>query len=169
MKCTIENLSFDMRGKQTLHLSLEGDFRPLYDGLKDCTLDLDLKKYREKRSLNSNAYAWTLITKIADVLRAGKDEIYVKMLKRYGQSQIISVVDKGADLFKRTIKYYEECGESLLNGKVFIHIKVFTGSSEFDTREMAIFIDGIVSEAKELGVETMAPQELEELNSRWQK
>ena len=169
MKCKIEKFSPNFDGTQSLSLTLFEDFRSSYDELKEVVIDAELKKFRVRRSLNSNAYAWTLISKIADVLRSGKDEVYLKMLKRYGQSQIISVVDKGAGLFKRTVKYYEECGESLLNGKVFIHIKVFTGSSEFDTREMAIFIDGIVSEAKELGIETMPPEELEELNRRWQK
>jgi hypothetical protein len=44
---------------------------------------------------------------------------------------------------------------------------VYKGSSEFDTKEMSIFIDGIVSEAKELGIETMTPNEIARLNGLW--
>ena len=41
-------------------------------------------------------------------------------------------------------------------------------SSEYDTREMAIFIDGIVSEAQALGIDTRTPEELAEMKSLWE-
>jgi hypothetical protein len=47
-----------------------------------------------------------------------------------------------------------------LNGKTFTHYRLIIGSSEYDTKQMAQFIDGIVSEAKELGIETLTPAEL---------
>lgn len=130
-------------------------------------LNIELKKYRNKRSLNSNNYAWELITQIADVLRSNKEEVYLLMLKRYGQSQMISVLEE-IDVSK-FLKYYEEAGESVLNGKTFKHYKVYTGSSEMDTKQMSILIDGIVSEAKELGIETMTPKELESLKESWKQ
>ena len=87
------------------------------------------------------------------------------MLKRYGQSEIISALSHIpiADY----VKYCEEAGESTLNGKLFKHYKVYKGSSEFDSREMAILIDGIVSEAKELGIQTETPNQIAEMKARW--
>ena len=41
------------------------------------------------------------------------------------------------------------------------------GSSEYDTKEMSHFIDGIVAEAKELGIETLPPDELESMMKAW--
>jgi hypothetical protein len=38
----------------------------------------------------------------------------------------------------------------------------------YDTKEMSVLIDGIVSEAKELGIETLTPDELERIKSAWQ-
>ena len=64
-------------------------------------------------------------------------------------------------------KYYEELARATLQGKEFTHYRIFKGSSEYDTREMAILIDGIVSEAKEMGIETLPPQELERLKQTW--
>ena len=49
----------------------------------------EIKEYHKKRSLNSNSYCWALIGKIADVLRASKEEIYIQMLEDYGQSILI--------------------------------------------------------------------------------
>lgn len=128
-------------------------------------LNLELKKYRKRRSLNSNNYAWELITQIANVIRSNKEEVYLEMLKRYGQSQMISVL-KEINVSK-FLKYYEEAGESTLNGKEFKHYKVYIGSSEMDTKEMSILIDGIVSEARELGIETLPPNEIESLKRSW--
>ena len=51
--------------------------------------------------------------------------------------------------------------------KKFTHYKIYKGSSEYDSREMAILIDGVISEAKEMGIETMTPQELERLKKSW--
>lgn len=135
--------------------------------LRGLKLNIELKQFREKRSLNSNNYAWELITKIADVLRSSKEEVYLQMLKRYGKSQMISVLSE-IDVNK-FLKYFEEAGESTLNGKLFKHYKVYTGSSEMDSKEMSILIDGIVSEAKELGIETMPPNELKSLKESWKQ
>jgi hypothetical protein len=134
---------------------------------EDCLKAAKIDKYHKKRSLNANSYTWKLCTEIADVLRTSKDEIYLKMLKRYGQSSVVSVVEPAADLFMRSVKYYEEFGESELNGKMFKHIKVFMGSSEYDTKQMSILIDGIVSECKELKISTLTPAELEVMKGAW--
>ena len=155
-------------GKPKLELSVNevNDFKQLVDELKDKEkLSLEIKQYREKRSLNANNYAWKLITEIANVLRASKEDIYLLMLKRYGQSEIISVLSHIP--IDNYVKYFEEAGESTLNGKLFKHYRVFKGSSEFDSREMAIFIDGIVSEAEELGIQTMTPNQIAEMKAMW--
>lgn len=125
----------------------------------------NIKEHKEKRSLNANAYAWSLIGKIADVLRSSKEEVYLEMLKKYGQSEIVSVLSNIniAGYFK----YYEPIATVTLQGKEFTHYKIFKGSSEYDTREMAILIDGIISEAKELGIETLPPNEIERIKMIW--
>ena len=149
-----------------LEVNERNDFEMLVDDMRDKEkLSIEIKQYRQHRSLNANAYAWLLIGQIADILRAGKDEIYLKLLKRYGQSELISVLSHVP--VGNYIKYYEEAGESELNGKLFTHYRVFKGSSEFDSREMSIFIDGVVSEAKELGIQTETPNQLAEMKARW--
>ena len=141
---------------------------PLYDLLTDdkvkvCKID----HYKKKRSLNANSYAWVLITEIANKLRASKDEVYLQMLKRYGQSSVISIVSEAVPVFMKSVKYAEEFGKGTVNGKDFTHIKVYMGSSEMDTKEMAILIDGIVSEATELKIPTMTPTEIERIKEQW--
>lgn len=134
---------------------------------QDKTKHYEVKEVKEKRSLNSNNYAWKLITEIANVLRVSKEEVYLEMLKAYGQSQMVSVLAE-IDVSKY-FKYYSEAGESILNGKKFKHYKVYMGSSEMDTKQMSILIDGIVQEAKNLDIETLTPAELSRLKEEWGK
>lgn len=155
-------------GKPTISFEVNerADFEMMVDDLKDKDkLSIEVKPYRQHRSLNANAYAWLLIGKIADAVRAGKDEIYLQCLKRYGQSELISVLSHVP--IGNYIKYFEEAGVSKLNGKDFTHYRVYKGSSEFDSREMSIFIDGVVSEAKDLGIQTETPNQIAEMKSRW--
>lgn len=125
----------------------------------------EVKEHKEKRSLTANAYAWTLIGKIADALRTSKDEVYLTMLKRYGQSDLVSVVSS-VDV-QGYFKYYEPIATVTLQGKEFVHYRVFKGSSEYNSKEMAVLIDGIVSEAKDLGIETLSPAELMRMKEAW--
>lgn len=125
----------------------------------------EVKEHRQKRSLNANAYAWTLIGKIADDTRKSKEEVYLQMLKDYGQSEMISVLSH-IDL-TGYFKYFEPVATTMLQGKEFTHYKIFKGSSEYNTKEMAVLIDGIISEAKELDIETLPPVEVERLNEMW--
>ena len=149
-----------------LQINELNDFKQLVDDMNQCEkLSIEIKPFRPKRSLNANNYAWLLLTEIADALRASKEEIYLIMLKRYGQSELISVLSHIP--IEHYVKYYEEAGESKLNGKLFKHYRVYKGSSEYDSREMSIFIDGVVSEAKELGIQTETPDEIARLKSLW--
>ena len=146
----------------------EGNMESLNELLNDekvKTCKIDHKK--KKRSLNANSYAWLLITEIANKLRSSKEEIYLQMLKRYGQSSVVSIIDEAVPVFMKSVKYAEEFGKGTVNGKDFTHIKVYMGSSEMDTKEMAILIDGIVSEATELKIPTMTPTEIERIKEQW--
>ena len=127
----------------------------------------EITKQRKKRSLDANAKAWSIINEIANVLRTDKESVYLDMLKKYGQSDIVSVISTVN--VKSYFKYYEEFGKGTVNGKEFTHYKVFKGSSEYDTREMSILIDGIIDEAKSLDIEVISPSERALLLAEWGK
>ena len=156
-----------LTGKITIMFEFneQGAAQSMFDELSIETLSFKIDKYREKRSRNANNYAWKLITEIGNATRQSKEDVYFLMLKRYGQSDLVSVlahIPVGS-----YFKYYEEAGESTLNGKLFKHYRVYKGSSEFDTREMSIFIDGVVSEAKELGINTDTPDQIAKMKDLW--
>lgn len=117
-----------------------------------------IKEFKEKRSLDQNAYAWKLITQIGNELRKSKDEVYFEMLKSYGQSEMVSMLSEINP--RGYLKYYEVIGTETVNGREFTHYKMYKGSSEFDKKEMSIFIDGIVQECKQLGIPTLTSDEI---------
>ena len=132
---------------------------------QDRDKEFEVKEHKEKRSLNANAYAWKLITEIGNATRLSKEEVYLDMLKHYGQSEIVSVLSN-IDV-SGYFKYYEAIGTAKLQGKDFTHYKIYKGSSEYNTYEMSVLIDGIVHEAEQLDIQTLTPAELSRLKEMW--
>ena len=87
------------------------------------------------------------------------------MLKKYGQSDLVSVL-ASVDV-RGYLKYYDEFGRGSVNGKEFVYYRVYKGSSEYDTREMSILIDGIIDEAKALDIEVISEREKSLLLQEW--
>lgn len=141
-------------------------FLPLIFRLdKEIVYDVKIDKHREKRSLNANAYLWKLVTEIGNILNKSKEEVYLQMLIDYGQSEMVSILSEIE--VKGYFKYYKLAGTSILNGKEFNHYKIYKGSSEYDTKEMNILLNGAVQEAKNLGIKTKDDIELERLVEEW--
>lgn len=128
-----------------------------------------IQQKRDKRSLNANAYAWVLMDRMAEVLRTDKDSVYLTMLERYGKCTYIIVIPEAAERVKQTWRTVRELGEVTVNGKAGIQLQCYYGSSTYDTKEMSRLIDGIVSECKDLGIETMTPEELARIKEEWGK
>ena len=125
----------------------------------------EIERKKKKRSTDANALCWKLCTEIANVLRTEKECIYVDMLKKYGQSDVVSVLSS-VDV-KGYFKYFDEFGKGTVNGKEFTHYRVYKGSSEYDTKEMSILIDGIIDDAKALDIEVISEREKSLLLEEW--
>ena len=137
--------------------------------LTDIIYQCTIKPFRAKRSLNANNYSWLLSDQLADVLKISKEDCHFLMLKHYGQKTVVSVIEEGREILEKAADYLEQFGESEMNGKTFYHYKIWKGSHNFDSREMAIFIDGIVTECKEQGIQTETPDEIDRIKTAWNK
>jgi hypothetical protein len=135
------------------------DARRLVDDLKDKDLDCDIKVHREKRSLTANAYAWQLMSQIGKAVSPPipNEDVYEIMLRRYAPVTLVSVL-KGVNLAD-----YIDHAELYSEGAETNEWRVYKGSSQYDSKEMSVFIEGVKSEAESLGIETLTPTELEAL------
>ena len=129
-------------------------------------------KEHTTRSLSANNYAWQLMEKIAKALRTSKEGVYEIMLGRYGTfrldeaGSVIKVVNSNE--LKSTDKLHLKfMGKKTINNEVLNIYGLLKGSSEYDKKQMSEFIDGIVSEAKEMEIETLTPNEIANLKSQW--
>lgn len=133
-------------------------------------LSVSFKRYRKKRSLDANAYCWVLCSRIAEKVGSSKDEVYEQMLQDYGcfyedeDGCVVVTVKSSVDISKigGHWKFYKD------NGKFSSYLKI-KGSSEYDSAEMSRFIDRIVYEAKELGISTETPDEIEHMKALWKE
>ena len=125
----------------------------------------EVKLYRKKRSNNANSYYWTLLGEIADALRTSKDELHEKYLEQYGQSFLVPV--EVGTVPKGYFRHYRYVTTNQINGKDADWYKVMKGSSDFDSREMSILIDGVVQDAKDLDIEVLPEEEIERLKEMW--
>lgn len=130
-------------------------------------LSIKAVKHRNKRSLDANAYCWVILQKIAEVLHQDKWNIYLEMLGKYGVFTHIIVKPNVVDKVKEEWRTVKELGEVNVNGVTGIQLQCYFGSSTYNTKEMSVLIDGIVYEAKELGIETLPPDELERMKVEW--
>lgn len=138
------------------------------DRIKDSELTIKATKKRNRRSLDSNAYAWTLMQKIAEAVNSDKWSVYLACLQKYSRAFTHVIVKPEAlDAMKDLYRTCIDLGEITINGQSGHQLQVFFGSSTFDTKEMSVFIDGIVSECKELGIETLPPAELQRMKEMW--
>jgi hypothetical protein len=136
---------------------------------EDKSYEFEVKEHRKKRSLNANNYSWKLTDELADKLmlagvKISKEECHAEMIFRYGQPMFdenempitISVL-KGVKITD-FYPYAKEIGAGTVNDKEFTHYRVYRGSHTYDTKEMSIFISGIVEECKEQGIDTDTPE-----------
>lgn len=130
----------------------------------------EVKEHKQKRSLNANAYCWVLIGKIADVIGATKEEVYKDYITYKGIYRIVPIHEKAADTF---IKVWQNqglgwvCEKSTSNKEGFIEVVAYYGTSSYNTKQMANFIDFVVEEAKAIDIETLPPAEIERLKNLW--
>lgn len=135
----------------------------LYNQDKDKVYEL--KEYKQKRSLDANSFYWALLTEIANTVRTSKESLHIQMLKEYGETY--SILLPAEKNIQGLIKYYELESVIKKGDKLFKSYKAYLPSSEMNTKQMSVLIDGVVSEAKELGIETLTPSQIEEIKLRW--
>ena len=138
-------------------------------------LNIDLKKYREKRKLDSNSYCWVLCEKIAQEMSkdgtiVSKEDIYKDAVQNFGVFIPFIVEEKAFEKFKEV---WEKQGlgyqvqETSRKNKC-VRVNCYYGSSSYDTKEMSRLVDSLVQEAQVLGIETRPQEEIESMLKEWE-
>lgn len=171
MKARLHDLTLARDGGYLLTIATRENVGILYDELHEADVDVTVKKHREKRSLDANAYSWVLLDKLAESTGTPKSEIYRREVRDVGgNTETVCVREKGVQKLcdgwnKNGIGWQTEVMDSKIEGCK--NVVLYYGSSTFDTKQMARLIDNIVQDCKALGIETLTPQQLDALKEEW--
>ena len=167
----LSGLTLNRDGTQNITVTVNADFSSEYDELKDKDINVEIKKYSKRRSLDANAYCWTLIDKIAEKTKEKKTDVYRHAIKEIGGvSTIICVKDIAADSLCRG---WSEHGTGWMTEKTkskipgCTNVTLWYGSSVYDSRQMAALIDSLIQEAEGQGIATITEKEKEQLLGKW--
>lgn len=138
----------------------------------------EIKEYRERRSLDANAYCWVLLGKLAAKLSTEKapvtpEDVYRQAIRDVGDNyEVMPVRNDALDRWKVIWRgkglgwLCEEIGPSKIEG--YTNVRNFFGSSMYDKAQMSRLINIIVEDCKAQGIETMTPDELKRLTEGWE-
>lgn len=123
--------------------------------------------------MDANSYCWVLSQKIAEAIGNTKEYVYKWAIRQVGQFEIVPIRD---DVVEKWIEAWESkglgwqaevLGKSKLEG--YTNIINYFGSSVYNTKEMALLIEELVYQAKELGIDTISEEEKEALLALYEK
>ena len=171
MKEHLHELVPTFDGEQRLTIVTKEDCRKLFDDLHDKEVEVTIKLFHKKRSLNANSYMWVLLDKMAQVLHVTKEELYLDYIRRLGMFKDFTLTEDEAKTFRVVWENfgtgwpteqvdYDADGEKVV-------IRAYYGSSRYNTKQMGRLIDEVVQDCKDLEIETLPPYKLDALIGAW--
>ena len=132
---------------------------------------IEIKEYKEKRSLNANAYAWKLLDMLAEKLRIGKTDLYRNYIREIGGNSYLvcctdsAVSDLCRDWASKGLGWLADTEPSKI--PACTNVRLYYGSSSYDTAQMSRLIELIVADCKENDIPTWDEDELQSLCDKW--
>lgn len=161
-------------GEWLVSFTTREDPGQMFDDLKAENVKIEIKKASKHRSLSANNYAWVLIDRIAEKTGLPVTDVYRNAIREIGGI---------AEYYgMREVAYETFCDmwtEDHLGRQVeiipgstkpgWINVKAWKGSSDFDSSQMARFIDSLIQDAEALGIPTVPDKERERMLGEWGK
>ena len=171
MKARLHDLSLARDGGYLLTIATRENVGALYDELHETDVDGTVKKHREKRSLDANAYFWVLVDRLAEKTQIPKTDIYRRYIREIGGNhEMVCVIDSAVEKLRNGwehngLGWQTDTMPSRVLGCT--NVILYYGSSTYNTRQMSHLIDMAVQDCKAVGIETLTPQQLDALKEDW--
>ena len=139
---------------------------------RECVYSAEIKEYREKRSLDANAYCWRLLDELSSALGVPKEELYLRYVKESGIFRDFCLSEEEAGTFRTAwsrlgIGWPTEQVDYAEDADCLI-IRAYYGSSTYNTKQMSRLIDNIVQDCEAVGIDTKTPNEIANMLSLWE-
>ena len=173
----IEDISIDYNTqKAKINLLLDTKEIEIVEQLKnENKLNVELKKYRKKRSINANNYFWKLLQKLCELAEIDTVEEYKRRVKELGIFRRFKIETENIKTFEKMwatqgVAWFCEIADTEYIGDTeFKIINAYYGSSSFNSKQMSRLVDGVVQDCKVYGIETKTSEEIESLLKEWDK
>ena len=140
-----------------------GDFNTLTDKV----LSIEIKHYRQGRSLDANAMLWACLNDISMALHVDKWDLYIQALRKYGQYTTIALRSDALEQFKKVYRECEVVGSRYVDGEEILEVLCYYGSSTYNSKEFSVLLDGVIDDMKQAGLETPTSAEMQRALEIW--
>lgn len=171
MKAQLHDLSLARDGGYLLTIATRENIGPLFDELHETDVDVTVKKHREKRSLDANAYFWVLVDQLTEKTRIPKTDIYRRYIREIGGNhEMVCVIDSAVEKLRNGwehngLGWQTDTMPSRIPGCT--NVILYYGSSTYNTRQMSHLIDMAVQDCQEQNIETLSPEKLAGMMEEW--
>lgn len=171
-KLTDINIDFQTK-RPKITLLLDNKQITNIEELKDLKLDVEIRKYRKKRSLDANKYFWKLLSEYSEEKEVDTIGEYKERVKRLGIFRQFRIETTGIKTFEKMwnaqgIAWFSEIFDTEIIGNIeFKIINAYYGSSSFNSKQMSRLINDLVEDCKEVGIETKPQSEIDALLRSW--
>ena len=180
MKGKLKGIALNRDNSQDITITVQEDFREEFDKLMNSDVEVEIKKASGKRSLEANAYLWSLCDRISKASSKfstdGKNEMYREAIREKGVWKEVFVREDAVDTFingwsNHGIGWFVDVMDEFRgkHGETFKQLHVYFGSSTYSADELGCVIDYLVMIANDLGISTMTPKEEEKMLIAWGK
>ena len=125
---------------------------------------VEIKRHRKKRSLDQNAMYWAVLGQVAKALNISTSYCHNLCLRRYGQLErygeqnvyvVLPDTEEASKQADEAESYHVKPTSQVKAGKDGQNYRTYIllrGSSTYDTAEMTRLIDGLMDEARQMGI-----------------
>ena len=172
LRAKLQNIQLDFKTRQPIvSFSVSCKTPENLEKYKDKDLAIEVKQHRERRSLDANACLWACLGDLATAMRTDSWSMYLYMLERYGKFTLIQCRPEAVPDLQRVWRETKVVGARYdADGEKLIDVLCFFGSSTYSTAEFSRLLDGVISEMKDIGLDTPPDEEmkamLEEMERR---
>lgn len=165
-------MCFVVKNEQKTALNLMLEELEANKGKVERKLDIEVKPYKSKRTLEQNAALWWILGKLAEAMSGSKnkvstEEAYCIVLEQANiEYDYMLALPEAEPMLRKSFRVIRKIDEREVNGKKLNMYQYFTGSSKFNTKQMNDLILNTLNMLDELGIRD---SEIESFRSKYEK
>ena len=171
MEGQLTGFTLNVDQTQNITVTVAGDFREQYEELRKAPVEITIKKAVKHRSMEANRYCWVLVDQIAAKQHLKKSEVYRNAIRDIGGVSQDMLMKSAAVPVFRQIWEKQGLGNQIEvideDDMGWATVRVYYGSSTYDTAQMSALLDSLIQDAEALGIPTITPKEEERMIGKW--